>query len=263
MTFPAHRAVGACVFGLVAALGVVAGAQDQQQPGARVIKYRDDRLTVDLVRVPLGEVLAEIARQSQAEIRGELREPRDVTARFEDVPLADALDRLLGTQNYALIYGEDGSLRAIPLLSGSTVGSAPSFSLRPASAGTPSTVVPPAGLAALLAAEIPISGPVAEKLGSDKASLGQLANLWLHESDPTVGAQSLRSGFKAIEGSPGLRSATLDMANNYSDADLARLFRGFAGGRAEELVDIIASQSKVSEFRSKATMVLRRLQSGS
>jgi hypothetical protein len=255
--------VGAWILGLVATFGTDAGAQAPNQAPARVIAYRDDRLTVDLVKVPLGDVLAEIARQTDAEIRGELREPRDVTVRFEDVPLPDALDRLLGTQNYALIYGQDGSLRAIPLLGGSTVGSAPSFSLRPASAGRASTVVPPPGLAALLAEEIPISGPVAEKLGSDTASLGELANLWLRGTDPTVGAQSLRCGFKAIEGSPGLRSATLDMANNYSDADLARLFRGFAGGRAEELVDIIASQSRVAEFRSKAAMVLRRLQSGS
>jgi hypothetical protein len=94
--------------------------------------------------------------------------------------------------------------------------------------------------------------------------LGQLASLWLKEGDdPGVGVQALRSGFKAVESMPEVRAATLDVANAYSDADLAQMLRRFAGPRAEELLDMMASQTKVTEFRSKATTVLHRLRSGS
>jgi hypothetical protein len=253
--------VGACAWGLVTVLVTAFGARaDATTPPPHVIEYRGDTLTVQVVKAPLDEVLAEIARQSHAEIRGSLREPREITARFEDVPLSQALDRLLAGQNYALIYGQDGTLRAIPLLGGSSIGLAPSFSFGPANAGAASSS--PGGFAALLTQPIPVTGPVAEALGSDTASLGQLASLWLQDSDPAIGAQSLRSGFKAVEATPDMRAATLDVANTYSDTDLANMFRSFAGARAEELLDIIASQTKVTEFRSKATTVLHQLRSG-
>jgi hypothetical protein len=153
-------------------------------------------------------------------------------------------------------------LRAIPLLGGSSVGLSPSFSFGPGAAGGASSSTSPGGFATLLTQPIPVTGPVAEALGSETANLGQLASLWLQDADPVIGAQSLRSGFKAVEATPDMRAATLDVANTYSDADLARLFRGFAGARAEELLDLIASQTRVTEFRSKATTVLRQLRSG-
>lgn len=259
VTSTAYSAVAACGLGLVALLTSAPVVQAKDAPPARVIEYRNDALTVRLDKVPLGEVLSEIARLTHAEIRGELSEPRDVTARFDDVPLPEALDRLLDDQNYALIYGSDGSLRAIPLLNGSLVPVS-GISVRPTSAGAkpPSTE----GLATLLSQPIPVTGSVAEALGTDTANLGQLASLWLHDENPALGAEALRSGFKAAESIPGVRAATLDVANNYSDADLAQLLRRFAGPRAEELLDIMASQSKVTEFRSKATTVLNRLRSG-
>ena len=42
--------------------------------------------------------------------------PYDVSAEFESVPVAEGLYRLLGNQNFALIYGEDGNLKAVQLL---------------------------------------------------------------------------------------------------------------------------------------------------
>lgn len=252
--------VAACSLALVALLTSAPTAEASDAPPERVIEYRNDALTVRLDKVPLNEVLEEIARQTHAEIRGELGVSREVTARFDDVPLSEALDRLLDNQNYALIYASDGSLRAIPLLNGSLIPSVSGVSARPTSAGAkpPSTD----GLRTLLSQEVPVTGDVAAALGSDTANIGQLASLWLREDDPAVGAQALRSGLKGAENIPDVRAATLDVANKYSDADLAQLFRRFAGARAEELLDIMASQTKVTEFRSKATTVLQRLRSG-
>src|SRR5262249_58053695 len=51
-----------------------------------LVRYQDDALSVHVTGVPLSEVLAEVGRQSGAEIRGQLRETRDVQADFETVP---------------------------------------------------------------------------------------------------------------------------------------------------------------------------------
>jgi len=226
----------------------------------RVIEYRDDdTLSVDLVGVPLSEILAEIARQTHAEIRGAPREAGQVTARFEGVPLSEALDRLLCGQSYALIYGEDGMLRAIPLLGSPQISSSPAREL-----GMPLTApgsLPP-DVASLFARPLPVAGSVADALGASTANLSQLMRLWLEDEDATVREQSVRSGFRAVENAAELRAATIDFANASDAGDLATLFRNFAGSRAEELVDTIAKQTKVTELRNKATLVLRQLQAG-
>ncbi len=68
-----------------------------------------------MAKAPLTAVLEEIAHQSGAAIRGEAS-ARGVSASFEDVPLPDALVRLLGEQNFTLRYDSDGKLRTIDLL---------------------------------------------------------------------------------------------------------------------------------------------------
>jgi len=251
--------VGTCFLALVIVFASGPLVRGETAP-RRVIEYRDDdTLTVDLVGVPLSEILAEIARQTRAEIRGGPREPGQVTARFEGVPLSQALDRLLRGQSYALIYGEDGMLRAIPLLGSPQISSSPPAALRiPVTA--PGSL--PLDMASLFARPLPVAGDVADALGASTANLSQLMQLWLQDEDAAVRAQSVRSGFRAVESAPELRAATIDFANASDAGDLATLFRNFAGSRAEELVDTIAKQTKVTELRSKATLVLRQLQAG-
>src|SRR5436309_2745303 len=81
-----------------------------------LIHYSNDALTVRLSGVQNSDILAELARQSGAEIRGQVREPRAVTADFESVPLPEALARLLGGPNFALVYGQGGRVKAVRLL---------------------------------------------------------------------------------------------------------------------------------------------------
>src|SRR5438093_13506377 len=92
---------------------VLAAAQ-----GSPILTYRSDQLSVRLEGVPLDEVLAELGRVSGAEIQGAPREPRDITAQFDDVPLPEALHRLLGDQNFILRHGERDRLRTIELFGG-------------------------------------------------------------------------------------------------------------------------------------------------
>src|SRR5712671_5431637 len=117
--------------GVIALAMVLArrGGWAADEPAPRVVRYDDDVLTVRLGDVPISEVLAELALQSGAEVRGQVREPRNVTAVFDSVPLPQALARLLGDQNFALVYGSGGHLKAVRLLGSDVVSvqaSAPS-----------------------------------------------------------------------------------------------------------------------------------------
>src|ERR1051326_6738180 len=79
----------------------------------RVIRYTDNTLTVQVTKAPLGEVLDEILHQAGAQLRGAPRNTGDVTVDFEDVPLQEGLHRLLGDQNFMLVYAGDGHLRGV------------------------------------------------------------------------------------------------------------------------------------------------------
>src|SRR5690349_5145298 len=88
----------------------------EDQPDARRLEYRDDRLTVDVQGMPLEDLVTEFGRRSGAKIRGHIRKPRDLSLSFDGVQLSDALERLLGEQNFTLRYGPRNRLVAVELL---------------------------------------------------------------------------------------------------------------------------------------------------
>jgi hypothetical protein len=212
----------------VAVLLVAAASVAAIEPASgRVVQYANDALTVRLDKVPLQDVLTDISQQSGAEIRGALREPRDVSAEFDSVPLSDALKRLVGDQNFALVYDKTGGLRAVKLLGGPLEGG---VAVMPAA---PATTQAAPDIRQLLAnhAPVPVHGRLAQAVGSDTATLQQLMELGLHNEDPTVRAEALRSGVQTLEGEPQLRQAVIGILNNFDDAALGNLLRGAAGGR--------------------------------
>src|SRR5437667_5629079 len=141
------RRVTRVAIALVSAVACAAAADE------RVIQYADDALTVRLAKTPLSEVLDEVARQSGAEVHGALRAPREVTAEFDAVPLPEALHRLLGDQNFALVYGTGGRLRVVKLL-GTQTGTSGATPV--AAAPPPSTAASAADLAQLIARHAPV-----------------------------------------------------------------------------------------------------------
>jgi hypothetical protein len=226
----------------------------------RVIYYQDDRLTVRLERVPLADVLAELSRKSGAQIRGELRNPGEVSASFERIPLSEGLSRLLGEQNFALIYADGGRLRAVKLLG---AAGPPGANPMPAFAVS-STTVPTTGSTALVAAlqrhpPLPISGRLAEVLGSPTASFQTLFDTAMRHEDPGVRAEALRVALNGLEGDGELRSSAIATLNGFDDSALGTLVQGLAGERAEEFAMHVATQARASELRVKASTVLQRL----
>jgi hypothetical protein len=231
-----------------------------------VIRYAKDMLTVRLAKVPVTEVLAEIERQSGAEVRGQVRDPREVSAEFDDVPLPDALHRLLGSQNFALIYADGGRLRAVKLLGGPQAAPPPT----PASpAGAPAVPPPvpspvptsPAALIGMLErhAPVPVTGRLAELFGADSATFMQLVDAGLHNEDPVLRLESVRAAIQGIEGDGELRSALVGAANSIDIGELSMLVRSAAGDHADEITMNVATQAHATEIRTKASALLQQL----
>jgi hypothetical protein len=107
----AERALAAFVIG-AGLLGAGAGAVAR---AGSPLEYDDGRVSARLAAVPLADVLDMFARESGATVSGDIAAPRTVTKRFDDVPVAEALDRLLGRQNFTLSFSRDGRLRRVEL----------------------------------------------------------------------------------------------------------------------------------------------------
>ncbi len=238
----------------------------EQAPEARpghVIRYAKDMLTVRLAKVPVTDVLAEIGRQSGAEVRGQVRDPRDVSAEFDDVPLPDALHRLLGSQNFALIYADGARLRAVKLLGG------PQAAPAPAPAGAPPVAPPPpppiatspAALIGMLErhAPVPVTGRLAEIFGADSATFMQLVDAGLHNEDPVVRLEAVRAAIQGIEGDGELRGALVGAASSIDIGELSMLVRSAAGDHADEITMNVATQAHATEIRTKASALLQQL----
>ncbi len=235
-------------------------ARAAEDTPAPLIRYSNDALTVRLSGVPNSEILEELARQSGAEIRGQVREPREVTADFKSVPLPEALARLLGEQNFALVYRKGGRLKAVRLL-GDDLAGAPTTTTLPATPAAPF----PGSLAELIDRHppVPVAGQLADALGAQSATLRQLLDLSLHHGDPAVRAEAVRTGIAAVEAEPTLRTAVIGELSNADSAFLSALLRASASEQAEDVAMQVLRDSRAAEIRVKALSVLQRLRAGS
>jgi len=233
-----------------------------------IVTYRSDQLSVRLEKVALEDVLAELGRVSGAEIQGAPREPRDITAQFDDVPLPEALHRLLGDQNFMLTYGEGNRLRRIELFGGpQEPGETSSTSPAAGSAGSPSPAAGstmPQNLAVAISVleqhpPVAVTGRLAAALGGNTATFHQLLDAAMHQQDAGLRTEALRASLNAFEAEPDLRSRVLTVVAGVDDVALGQALRGIAGARAEEIANQAATQAQTGELRSKALSVLQRL----
>jgi len=235
------------------------GGSSAEEPPAYVVRFKDDVLTVRLRSVPVGDVLRDLAEQSGAEVRGQVREPREVTAEFNAVPLPEALARLLGDQAFALVYASSGRLKAVRLLGSDAV-----------SAEAPAQIVPagrppfPGALPGLIDrhAPVPVTGAVAEALHSNVATLRRLLELSLQTPDPTVRSEAVRTGLAAVEADRELYVAVVDELDHADSALVANLLRASAGENAQEVALSVSQGHNVAKFRLLASSVLQQLQRG-
>jgi hypothetical protein len=263
---PSVRACGGWMAAAVVLAAVLTGgAPAAEAAPVRVILYTRDTLTVRVTGVPTSEVLEELSRQSGADIRGQVREPRDVTADFDAVPLPEALARLLGDQNFALVYGGGGRLKAIRVLGGAQPGTQVAASPPSSAPSGPDRPPFPGSLPALIDRHppVPVAGALADAIGSPSATLRQLIDLSLHHEDPAVRAEALRTGIGTLDGDAELRSAVISELETADSAFLTSLLRSAASERSEDIATQVLRDTRFPEIRLKASSVLQRLRSGS
>ena len=251
--------------GVFLAAVLTGGARAAEDAPARVILYTRDTLTVRVIGAPNSEILEELSRQSGADIRGQVRDPRDVTADFDSVPLPEALARLLGEQNFALVYGKGGRLKAIRLLGGAQPGTQVAGSPPSSAPSGPDRPPFPGSLSALIDRHppVPVAGALADAIGSPSATLRQLIDLSLHHEDPAVRAEALRTGIGTLDGDPELRSAVISELETADSALLTSLLRTAASERSVDIATQVLRDTRFPEIRLKASSVLQRLRSGS
>lgn len=221
-------------------------------PGRELaLVVQGERLGVRARDVPAADVLDAVAKATGAALRGRQAPETRVTLTFDPVPIPEALQRVLGDRSFTLRYGEGGRLLAVEL------GGGPEET-----APRPRPPAPPVG--ELLAAadahgRIAVDGKLAAALASDRATLGQLADTALRDSDADVRAAAMAAGLRALEADPALGRA-LDAALDDADpAATGATLRAVAGARAEELAAYVATRAAGAGLRARAGRVLERL----
>ena len=251
---PAARAGGRLILALLAVLvtWVQGGAEDAPPP--KTIVLTGDKLTVKVNAVPLDDVLQAVVAPSNGEIRGSVKQPHDVTIDFEDVPLRDGLARLLGDQNFALTFREDGTLRAVTLLGGAQDESSGARIVKQAQPAALTT-----GELLQRTVSVPPGGRLALFLGQPNATLQQLLDISLRQDDASLRAEAMRAGLGAIDKQADLKAVVVKALSDVDDATLENVVRSVARNRARELVSQTADISRTEEIQIHAIHLLQRM----
>jgi hypothetical protein len=201
-----------------------------------------DAVTAALERAPLAEVVAAIAEQAGAELRGEIAPPRDVSLELSAVALEDALERLLGEQSFTLTYHGDGRLKRITL-----GGEARRRPATPSGAPTHANLLAPEAANDEVASAVrrvhefiqgdrtvPVRGRLAQVLGTNTSTFTQVFDAGFKHADPRVRALGRRITIKALVADPEVRRAFVTMVDSTTDETLVQALRNLAGPDAEQ-----------------------------
>ena len=242
----------ACLLLLVFAAAGIARAEAPQ------VAYADDRLTLHADQAVAGDILDALARTSGAEIRGAPLPGRTVTADFENVPLQDALQRVLGEQSFTLRYGEGGKLRTVVLRGGPEAPRVPVLALpgatTPSGAGPPPTIGLPHRFADHRPLAIP--PPLAEVVGSDTATFDQIFDLATTQPNGVVRALSMQVALSALERERVLRRALFLSLRRGQEGSLGAFLQSPG---AIEMLEFMAAHSREPGLQKKANVLLEQV----
>lgn len=220
------------------------------------VKVEGERITVRADGVPVEEILRLLVTTTGAELRGGVRTPRPVSVELDAVPIDEGLHRILGDQNFTLIFREDGRLKRLTLLGGPVASPAPGAVAVPAAAAPP----PPAAPNLLQRViDLPPESNVARQLGSPSATVQQLLEVASTTDNTAIRVEAVRYGLKGIEKEQQTRQAIVGSLGTLDDAQLTALLQQFAGGKSRELVAQIATMSSIPELRTRGFELLRTL----
>ena len=224
------------MFGPILALAVVVsilgpGPARADQP--QQVEYRDDRLTLHAHDAPVVAILDQLKRQSGAEVHGEPAQA-SVSADLEDVPLREALERILGARSFTLTYGDNGRLKAIELKGGPQAAPAAGQSQheRPPGALTRKEMWDGVGRVFNNRGDVPMSGRLAEMTapfkGNEKNGYVILFRVAAGSQDRGMRREAWRTGIHAIESDVDMRNSLIVAVGVLDDTELTSFARALA-----------------------------------
>jgi len=244
------------------------------------LRYQDDRLTADVSHMSVHALLAEIGRQSGARIRMEGVADREVSAHFARLPLADALRRILGEENFTLVYGRNtgsaaGSarLREIQVFGDGRTGVT---TARLGSGGSPPPAAGAAGDPSIAAGgmmmqlsrvlekhgeiQLPPGSSLAATLGSERASFHQLVGLAMRDGDRQLRAEAAEVLAGVFDSDPDAHALLAAPGDAALDPEMIASFvRASGGPHAEEFLGDIAQHLRTPALRAKVNQIRARL----
>jgi hypothetical protein len=254
---------------MLVAFSVPTGAKPLEK-----LEYKNDRVTMRAEDTPLADIIDALKRQSGAELHGTAPE-RNVTLNLDDVPLREALERLLGEQSFALTYGDQNKLKKLELRGGPVA--AKGIGEKPAGSGSESASAPsesmnlgihdgktPAHWVAVhdgLRANVPVSGRLREAAGGERASWDFVLSTASQRKDPELRNDAIRAGVHAVENDPEMREGVIGSLLRMNDEQLAGYIKAMARSVEEEPIPFMKSvvrHSRDSELRSRARELLRQ-----
>ena len=236
----------------LACLPVVAAATDD----APTVRYADGRLSVHADHAPLATILADVARATGARLRGTPPD-RELSIDLREVRLEEALIRVLGKDNFALVYAPDGRVRTIELLG--EAANVPSWPPLGPGASETQAGVDPERQREVMGRTVPVTGRLAAALGTSHPTAGQLVHAALLQKSGRVRAEAQERLLVTFDKDPEIEEVFLRTLGAIDDATLARMLRGMGAAHAEELMTKLASRARSEELRGKAAAVLERL----
>jgi hypothetical protein len=207
------------------------------------VRYDRARLSVRIHRVPLEDVLAAVSRETGITIEGQPLDRRDVSKRFDRLPLGQALKRIVGRQNFVLSYAADGRPQRLVLLGAPL---------------SPPAVKPPVqqrGVNALraLLAHPPIAVPprAAKALGGNRLPVVRVLT-GLRNDDPLVRNECASAIVAAIEA----HAPTLAAMQQLEAQQLVDFITGQAGPHAADAAARFYRAARDPRLKSKLSTVL-------
>lgn len=228
------------------------------------LEYQSDRLTLRAKDTPLADIIDALKRQSGAELHGTAPD-KTTSATLDAVPLREALERLLGTESFALTYGDGGHLKKIELRGGPVEAKSTPQPTEPTPGrGSHDGKTPEHWLAVLDGLSVPVnvSGPLREKAGAEVVGWDFMLHWASQHDDPAMRAEAIRTAVRAIEANDQMREGVIGSLLRMNDQQLNEYVRAMARSIEDEpilLVKSIVRYSRDSEVRSRAHDLIRQL----
>jgi hypothetical protein len=248
------RSAAAIVLALLVLVPLHARAEEPaEEPAVEdtagdLVRYENGRVTVRATNAPLDRLLRDIANQTGATMWGN---PPTRTASFDmhDVPLADALKRMMGADSFMLTYGTDGHVRAIRFLGR---GEAVVYA---SPAPSPAAVADAAPAASPLAEEEKQAGvlqkpvvvqdypPLRRAVGTTTPSIGEVLHAATNQN-PNVRSGAREVILATFASDPAVEAAYLSTLEPVDDATLAKMLSASSSpGVAAEWMGVLAARA--------------------